>query len=262
VERVDGCGSRRGRGTPRPIDVGARRDRDDGVRDLDAYRQGQTDALLSTQVKHLGVAEDYAFYLEAALALWETTFDPRWLERARWAADRGIDLFEDKDSGGFFTTGSDAEGLVVRPKDLFDNAVPSANSVFALELQRLALLTGDRTYEDVALRAMQLVRDVAPRSPLGFGTMLGAFEFYAGDSVEIVIVGHDSRELVDAAHTNYFPSKVLIAAERPIAADAQRIPLLEGRTEINQATAFVCRRGVCNLPVGDAQSMLNQIDSP
>jgi uncharacterized protein len=214
------------------------------------------------QVKHLGVAEDYAFYLEAALALWETTFDARWLERARWAADRGIDLFEDKDSGGFFTTGGDAEGLVVRPKDLFDNAVPSANSVFALELQRLALLTGDRTYEDVALRAMQLVRDVAPRSPLGFGTMLSAYEFYAGDSVEIVIVGHDSRELVDAAHTNYFPSKVLIAAERPIAADAQRIPLLEGRTGINQATAFVCRRGVCNLPVGDARSMLNQIDSP
>ena len=213
------------------------------------------------QVKHLGVAEDYAFYLEAALALWETTFDQRWLERARWAADRGIDLFEDKDKGGFFTTGGDAEGLVVRPKDLFDNAVPSANSVFALELQRLALLTGERTYDEVALGAMQLVRDVAPRSPLGFGTMLGAYEFYAGDSVEIVIVGDESRELVDAAHTSYVPSKVLIAVERPAADDARRIPLLEGRTDIDQATAFVCRRGICNLPVGDVQSMLNQIHS-
>ena len=214
------------------------------------------------QVKHLGVAEDYAFYLEASLALWETTFDQRWLERARWAADRGIDLFEDKDKGGFFTTGGDAEGLVVRPKDLFDNAVPSANSVFAMELQRLALLTGDRMYDEVALRAMQLVRDVAPRSPLGFGTMLGAYEFYAGDSVEIVIVGDNSRELVDAAHTNYVPSKVLIAAERPTADDAQRIPLLEGRTEIRETTAFVCRRGICKLPVSDAKSMLEQLESP
>jgi len=213
------------------------------------------------QIKHLGVAEDYAFYLEAALALWETTFDQRWIERARWAADRGIDLFEDKDKGGFFTTGRDAEGLVVRPKDLFDNAVSSANSVFALELQRLALLTGDGTYDEFALRAMQLVRDVASRSPLGFGTMLGAYEFYAGDSVEIVIVGDDSRELVDAVHTNYVPSKVLIASERPTADDARRIPLLEGRIDIHQPTAFVCRRGVCNLPVQDAQSMLKQIDS-
>jgi len=214
------------------------------------------------QVKHLGVAEDYAFYLEASLALWETTFDARWLERARWAADRGIELFEDKDKGGFFTTGGDGESLVVRPKDLFDNAVPSANSVFALELQRLALLTGDRSYEDVALRAMQLVRDVAARSPLGFGTMLGAFEFYAGDAVEIVIIGDDSRELVDAVHTNYFPSKVLIAADRPTSADVKLIPLLEGRTEIREATAFVCRRGVCKLPVSDAKSMLGQIESP
>jgi uncharacterized protein YyaL (SSP411 family) len=133
--------------------------------------------------------------------------------------------------------------------------------VFALELQRLALLTGDSTYDEVALRAMQLVRGVAPRSPLGFGTMLGAYEFYAGDSVEIVIVGDDSRELVDAVHTNYVPSKVLIASERPTADDARRIPLLEGRTDIHQATAFVCRRGICNLPVEDAQSMLKQIDS-
>jgi len=215
-----------------------------------------------SQVKHLGVAEDYAFYLEASLALWETTFDARWLERARWAADRGIELFEDKDRGGFFTTGADAESLVVRPKDLFDNAVPSANSVFALELQRLALLTGNLKYEEVALKAMQLVRDVAAHSPLGFGTMLGAFEFHAGDAVEIVIVGDGSRELVDAVHTNYFPSKVLVAADRPTPADAERIPLLEGRTEIREATAFVCRRGACKLPVSDAQSMLEQIESP
>jgi uncharacterized protein len=214
------------------------------------------------QVKHLGVAEDYSFYLEASLALWETTFDARWLERARWAADHGIELFEDKDKGGFFTTGNDAESLVVRPKDLFDNAVPSANSVFALELQRLSLLTGDRSYEDVALKGMRLVRDVAARSPLGFGTMLGAYDFYAGDAVEIVIVGDESRELVEAVHTNYFPSKVLIAAERPTSADAQRLPLLEGRTETPRPTAFVCRRGVCNLPVNDVESMLRQIDSP
>ncbi|MPZ90384.1 MAG: DUF255 domain-containing protein [Actinobacteria bacterium] len=214
------------------------------------------------QVKHLGVAEDYAFYLEASLALWETTFEDRWLERARWAADRGIELFEDTDKGGFFTTGTDAESLVVRPKDLFDNAVPSANSTFALELQRLALLTGDRSYENAALRAMQLVRAVAARSPLGFGTMLGAYEFYAGDTVEIVIVGTDSSDLVEAVHTNYWPSKVLIAAEHPSPSDAERLPLLEGRTDLHEATAFVCRRGVCKLPVGDVESMLKQIESP
>ncbi|MGH2698141.1 MAG: thioredoxin domain-containing protein [Actinomycetota bacterium] len=214
------------------------------------------------QVKHLGCAEDYAFYLEASLALWEATFDDRWLDRARWAADEGIELFEDKDRGGFFTTGSDAETLVVRPKDLFDNAVPSANSTFALELQRLALLTGDDSYEQVALRAMQLVRSVATRSPLGFGTMLCAYEFCAGEAVEIVITGGDSGDLVEAVHRNYFPSKVLVAVGDPRSGDAERMPLLRGRTEVTEPTAFVCRRGVCNLPVHDVEAMLHQIENP
>jgi uncharacterized protein len=214
------------------------------------------------QVKHLGCAEDYAFYLEACLALWEATSDSRWLDRARATADRAIELFEDTEKGGFFTTGSDAEALVVRPKDLFDNAVPSANSTFALELQRLALLTGDGSYEDVALRAMQLVRAVVESSPLGFGTMLCAYEFYAGDAVEIVITGAGSSDLVRAVQRSYIPSRVLVALERPQASDAERIPLLQGRIDRAEPTAYVCRRGVCNLPVNDAKSMLRQIENP
>ena len=213
-----------------------------------------------TQVKHLGCAEDYAFFLEACLTMWETTFDERWLiENAQWAADEAIRLFHDDANGGFFTTGSDAEELIVRPKDLFDNAVPSANSVLALELQRLALFTRRKDLEDVALGAMKLLRDVAGRSPLGFGTLLSAVDFYTGDAVEIVIVGPDSGDLIDAVHRSYWPSKVLIALEQPRPDVAVDIPLLEGRTEPERATAYVCRRGVCDLPVHDAESMLRQM---
>ena len=213
-----------------------------------------------TQVKHLGCAEDYAFFLEACLTMWETTFDERWLiENAQWAADEAIRLFHDDANGGFFTTGSDAEELIVRPKDLFDNAVPSANSVLALELQRLALFTGRKDLEDVALGAMKLLRDVAGRSPLGFGTLLSAVDFYTGDAVEIVIVGPGSGHLIDAVHRSYWPSKVLIALEQPRPDVAVDIPLLEGRTDPERATAYVCRRGVCDLPVHDAESMLQQM---
>ncbi len=213
------------------------------------------------QVKHLGCAEDYAFYLEACLALWETTFEVVWLERARWAAGEAIRLFQDEDKGGFFTTGSDAEALVVRPKDLFDNAVPSANSALALELQRLALLTGVSAYEDAAVRAMRVVRDFVGRSPLGFGTVLGAMDFYAHDALEIVIVGEGSGEMVKAVHSHYIPSKVLIAFEHPRSEDAGAIPLLTGRTDPDRPTAYVCRRGVCDLPVHDADALLHQIES-
>ncbi|MDQ4059095.1 MAG: thioredoxin domain-containing protein [Actinomycetota bacterium] len=215
------------------------------------------------QVKHLGCAEDYAFFLEACLTLWETTFDERWLlEKARWAADEAIRLFHDDANGGFFTTGTDAEKLIVRPKDLFDNAVPSANSVLALELQRLALLTGRKDLEDVALGAMKLLSDAAGRSPLGFGALLSAMEFYTGDPVEVVIVGRGSDDLTQAVQRTYWPSKVVVAIEEPRADVAGDIPLLEGRTEPDGPTAYVCRRGVCELPVHDAESMFSQIEGP
>jgi uncharacterized protein YyaL (SSP411 family) len=108
---------------------------------------------------------------------------------------------------------------------------------------------------------MKLLRDAVGRSPLGFGALLSAMEFYTGDPVEIVIVGPGSGDLVQAVHSTYWPSKVLIALEEPRADVAEDIPLLEGRTEPDRATAYVCRRGVCDLPVHDAESMFKQIEN-
>ena len=221
---------------------------------LRSYRDGS--------VKHLGVCEDYAFTLEACLALYETSGDLVWLRRARWAADEALRLFSDPDAGGFFTTGADAESLVSRPKDLFDNAVPSANSVLALELQRLALLTGEEAYETAAVGAIRLLRDMVERSPSGFGHLLQAIDFYTGDPVEIVVVGpsEDSGTvaLLAAVRSRFVPNKVVVVSS----GDSQgvpEIPLLEGRTSIAAPTAFVCRRGVCKLPVTTPEALLEQL---
>ena len=221
---------------------------------LRSYRDGS--------VKHLGVCEDYAFTLEACLALYETSGDLVWLRRARWAADEALRLFSDPGAGGFFTTGADAESLVSRPKDLFDNAVPSANSVLALELQRLALLTGEEAYETAAVGAIRLLRDMVERSPSGFGHLLQAIDFYTGDPAEIVIVGppEDSGAgaLLAAVRARFVPNKVLVVSSGD-SAEAQEVPLLEGRTSLAAPTAFVCRRGVCKLPVTTPEALLEQL---
>jgi uncharacterized protein len=212
-------------------------------------------------VKHLGYSDDYAFVIEAALALFEATGGDHWLDEAIWAADETIRLFADPE-GGFFSTGEDGEQLVTRPKELQDNAIPSANSVLALELQKLAHLTGRREYEDRALKGMRLVRDVAARAPQGFGHWLGAIDFYTAPPTEVVILGASDADralLVEEVRDRYRPNKVLITAA-PDSRLLEKVPLLENRGLIGGvATAYVCRNGVCDLPVTTPQDLRRQL---
>jgi uncharacterized protein YyaL (SSP411 family) len=214
-------------------------------------------------IRALGCCEDYAFVLEAGLALYEATFETRWLSEARWAADEALRLFADP-AGGFFTTGSDAEGLVMRPKDLFDNAVPSANSVLALELQRLSALVGERSYEEHALGALKLIGGPASQAPTGFGTALAAVDFYTSSPKEIVIVGDpgrsDTQGMIGAVRERLVPNKVLVVADEPTPADIDLVPLLAGRHTANgHPTAYVCRSGVCRAPVTTREELIAQL---
>ncbi|HEX2234758.1 MAG TPA: thioredoxin domain-containing protein [Actinomycetota bacterium] len=213
-------------------------------------------------VRALACSDDYAFFLEACLVLFETTFDASWLDEARWAADESIRLFLDDGEGGFFTTGSDAEELLLRPKDLFDNAVPSGNSVLALQLQRMSALTGTASYADHAAGAMRVALRAAGQSPTGFGALLEAVDFHTSRPREIVIVGDprraDTRSLVDEVRGRFLPNKVMVVSGGD---GAPSLPLLEGRGGGNGATAYVCEAGVCKLPVTSAEELAAQLDA-
>ena len=210
-----------------------------------AYRDGV--------VKHLGFAEDYAAMLEAVLALHEATLDTRWLNEAVVLADASLELFHDDDRGGFFTTGNDAETLITRGKDLIDNAMPSANSLFASALQRLSLLTGDGRYESAALGTLRLIRGALDRSPLAFGTALAAIDLYLGDPIEIVILrGEGTDALVDKVRSKWLPNSVLMVADE----GEEGFLLADRHTIDGRATAFVCRRGVCKMPVTEPDALV------
>jgi uncharacterized protein YyaL (SSP411 family) len=212
-------------------------------------------------VRHLAYSEDHAFVLEACLTLFETTFDDSWLAHARWAADEAIRLFLDEERGGFFTTGSDAEQLITRSKDLIDNAVPAANSVLALELQRLALITGDQTYEKHALGVLRLMKEAMVRSPGGFGHLLGAVDFYTGTPLEIVIAGDrdadDTRTLLETVREAPLMNKVLV-----VGTDGSVTPLAKDRpAKEGRATAYVCRRAVCKAPVNTSAELAAELSA-
>ena len=213
-------------------------------------------------------ADDYALMAAACLALYETTFDLRWFDEARALADELMHLFHDDERGGFFQTGSDAEALVVRPKELSDNAVPSGNSVAAEVLQRLWMLTGDASYERASADALLLVRDAMAKAPTGFGTALCALDLYLGPSHEVAIVGDPAedatRELArEVVAARYLPNVVLAVGAPEDAASRRSIGLLEGREPIEgQPTAYVCEHFKCLLPVTTPEALAEQLKNP
>ena len=214
-----------------------------------------------------GFADDQALLASACLTLYETTYELRWFEEARRLADDLIRLFADGGRGGFFQTGADAERLVLRPKELSDNATPSGNSAAAELLLRLALLTGDPAYEDAGLSALRLVREAMGSAPTGFGLALSALDLHLGSSREVAIVGDpaaaDTLALVAVVTSERYRPNVVLAVGSPDDEDAHAIvPLLRDRDMIDgAATAYVCERFSCKLPVTDIEALRDQLEA-
>jgi uncharacterized protein YyaL (SSP411 family) len=213
-----------------------------------------------------GFADDHALLAGAFLTLYETTADLRWFVAARELCDTLLDRFADQARGGFFQTGSDAEELVVRPKDLYDNAVPSGNSAAAEALLRLGLITGEARYEDAAVSALRLVRGVMTSAPGGFGEALCALDLSLGPSYEVAIVGDpeapDTRALVDEVLRARWRPNLVLAIASPKEADAAKtVALLADRSSIgDEATAYVCQRFVCRLPVTEPSALAGALE--
>jgi uncharacterized protein len=197
--------------------------------------------------------DDHGLLASACLDLYETTFEVRWFEEARGLAETIIELFGD-DGGGFFQTGRDTEQLVLRPKDLFDTAIPSGSAAAAEALLRLALLTGEASYERTAVSALRLVRDMMARAPTGLAHALGVLDRYVGPSSEIAVVGDPgdpaTGRLIAEVWRRYLPNVVIAAAAHGDDAAVKAVPLLEGREPVEgRPAAYVCERFVCQRPV-------------
>ena len=122
------------------------------------------------------------------LALYEATFDRRWLDESRRLAEAALRLFWSAEREIFFDTGEDQESLVVRPRNIFDNAVPSGTSVTIDWLLRLAIVTGEERYREIALIALRPMADIMQRYPSGFGRYLSALDFHLGPVAEVALV--------------------------------------------------------------------------
>jgi uncharacterized protein YyaL (SSP411 family) len=164
------------------------------------------------------------------------------------------DLFADTETAGVFTTGRDAEALVTRPKDLMDNATPSANSLAAMGLLRLAALTGRDDFEQRAVAILRLLAGPASQHPTAFANVLGALDLYLTGPTEIAVTG-SRPDLVAAAARRYTPNAVIAWGE-PFGG-----PLWEGRDAgpDGRGQAYVCRNFACQAPVTTIDAFVAQL---
>jgi uncharacterized protein YyaL (SSP411 family) len=217
---------------------------DENGRLLRTYKDG--DARLNAYL------EDHAFLLEALLTLYETTFEPRWFERARALADEAIARFGDPERGGFFSTSADHEQLIARRKEIGDHPIPSGNSAAARGLLRLGALTGEREYERQAESVFALFAKTATEHPESFAHLLRALDFYLAPIKEVALIGEDTGELAATVRSGFRPHLVLAGGPE----GSQEPPLLRQRPNVDgQAAAYVCESFACQAPVTNAKDL-------
>ncbi len=232
--------------------------RDDKGRLLHRYRQGS-----AAIPAHL---DDYAFLIWGLLELYEATFEVKYLQSALDLNQTLIKHFRDAENGGFFLTADDSEKLLVRSKEVNDGAIPSGNSVAALNLLRIGRITGDAEMEKKAAAIFSAFSAYVGRYPAGACQLMCALDFALGPSYEIVIAGkpgaEDAQTMLKALRSKFAPNKIVLfrADGDKDPAIARIAPFTKDQTALGgKATAYVCQNYACKAPTTDIGAMLEGI---
>jgi uncharacterized protein len=203
--------------------------------------------------RHLAYCADYAWLTEAFTRLAEATGESVWISEARSVADDMLELFWDPAVEVFRTPGNDAEPLIASPIDTQDGAIPSANSLAATALLRLAALTGLEQYRDRANRVIGAMDAALVAAPVAFAAMVAAADLARRGATEVVITGN-RPDLLQVVRSHYLPAAVLAWGQ------PYESPLWEGRTAPkSDGLAFVCHDYACQAPVSTTTELASQL---
>ncbi len=224
---------------------------------LRVYKDGQS--------KINGCLDDYAYFLEGLIAIYEAGLDSRWIVRARELADTMIAEFWDEGEGGFFLAGRSGESLISPLKNPADEALPSANAVAAQALLKLGRLTGEESYIRKTEETLNAFRAMMERSPAGFTGLLSAMSALDLPPMEVVFAGSRDHasfgEMLKALHTDYRPNKVVLWNESETTGDL--LPLATGKVaEKGEPTVYLCQNTTCHAPVQTGTALNKLLERP
>jgi uncharacterized protein YyaL (SSP411 family) len=202
-----------------------------------------------------GYLEDYAFVADALLALYQATFDEKWLSEASALLDTAIARFYDSEEGFFYYTSSESEALIARKKEIFDNVIPASNSGIAHALYKAGIILDRQDYSEIASAMVIKMKKLIITEPQYLSHWAQLLADFSSTSVEIAIAGPECHEYRAAIAANYLPNTVIIGTN-----SISDLPLLEGRKAIDgKTTIYVCFEKTCKLPVFTVSEALAQI---
>jgi len=199
-----------------------------------------------------GFLDDYAFSIEAYIALYEATFDEAWLQEAKHLMEYVLVHFYDEAISAFYYTSAHAETLIARKQEIMDNVIPSSTSSIVRQLYRLGLIFDEQRYVDIA---MQLLANVTPHMA-SYGSSYSNWAIQLLEevqgSLQIVLTGPGCQVMRRELDKHYLPSKMILGGTKG------NLPLLAGRIG-NATKAYVCRNKTCSLPVEHIDELLHLI---
>ncbi|MEP6716226.1 MAG: thioredoxin domain-containing protein, partial [Terriglobia bacterium] len=200
-----------------------------------------------------GMLDDYAFFAQALLDLYEATFEFRYLERAIAITSKQCELLEDTGSGGFFASAHADTSRLMRLKDDYDGAEPSGNSVALMNLLRLHRVTGKAHYEASARKLLAAFQQRLTEAPYGMPQMLCACEFDLAPPREIVVAGAKKNDMTKLLWNSFDPHRVLLYASAELT--PWQPAMAEMKAGEGGTSVYVCENFTCNAPVHTAEEL-------
>lgn len=212
-----------------------------------------------------GCLEDYSYFLEGLITLYEASFNILWIERAKHLADKMIDEFYDHNEGGFFITGHSSEALIVRLKNAADEAIPSANAIAIQSLIKLSHLTGIKAYLSIAEKSVHSFKQLIEKNPAAYAGILAGADFLSSSITEVIFSGsythHAFGDMRDALYQDYRPNKIVLWSENKNV--LKQLPLAKGKTSVDSTPViFLCQNGTCYPPVKTGKALIDLLESP
>ena len=217
------------------------------------------------QSKINGCLDDYAYFLEGLISIYEAGLDSRWIVRAKELANAMIAEFWDERDGGFFLAGRSGEALISELKNPADEALPSANAIAAQALLRLGRLTGEESYNLKTEATLQAFQSMIERSPIGFTGLLSAASALGLPPVEVVFAGprdHASfDEMLKTLHVDYRPNKVVLWNEKETTYEL--LAPARGKVAENlEPSVYLCQNTTCHAPVQTGMALNKLLERP